>query len=137
MNREETAITRIIENWAAAVHARDIDGVTTCHDPDLLYYDVVGPAKIEGIEAYRKSWLELFFPWHGGTGKFDLNNLQVNASQDVGFATALLGCEGSEKGERVAFTIRLTVGLVKRGGEWIIVHEHHSEPLPLENNNVG
>ena len=132
MNSEEAAITEIIKSWAAAVHARDIGGVTASHDPDLLYFDVVGPPKLEGIEAYRKSWLELFFPWHGGTGRFDLNELDVNASQDVGFATALLACEGTENGKSVAFTVRLTVGLVKRGGEWVIVHEHHSEPLPYQ-----
>ncbi|MGC1468137.1 MAG: nuclear transport factor 2 family protein [Sphingorhabdus sp.] len=137
MNNDEAAIAEILNKWAAAVHARDIDGVTASHDPNLLYFDVVGPAKIDGIDAYRKSWLELFFPWHGGTGKFELNELRVNASQDVGFATALLGCEGIEKGERVAFTVRLTVGLVKRVGEWIVVHEHHSESLSFDQNKTS
>lgn len=132
MNNEEVAVANVIENWAAAVHARDIDGVTASHHPDLLYFDVVGPPKLDGIDEYRTSWLELFFPWHGGTGKFELNELNVNAGQDVAFATALLACEGTDDGKTVAFTVRLTVGLVKQVGEWVIVHEHHSEPLPYQ-----
>lgn len=38
----------------------------------------------------------------------------------------------TEDGKRVAFTLRLTVGLEKRDGEWTIVHEHHSQPLDFD-----
>ncbi len=35
-------------------------------------FDVVGPLQMTGLAEYRRTWLEQFFPWHGGTGQFDL-----------------------------------------------------------------
>ena len=124
---EANKVREIIEEWAAGVRARDIDSVVRRHAPELLMFDVVGPVRLQGLDAYRRTWIEQFFPWHGGTGRFELVDLKVSAGADVAFATALLECAGTEDGKKVAFTLRLTIGLEKRNGEWIIVHEHHSQ----------
>lgn len=47
----------------------------------------------------------------------------MTADEDVAFASGLLRIGGSP-----APICRLTLGLVKRGGRWRIVHEHHSAP---------
>lgn len=130
-------VREIIERWAAGVGARDIEAVLRHHSPDLLMFDVVGPVRLQGLEAYRKTWLEQFFPWHGETGRFDLADLHVSAGADVAFATALLHCAGTEDGRSVAFTLRLTIGLAKRDGEWLILHEHHSQPLDFDLARIG
>jgi uncharacterized protein (TIGR02246 family) len=130
MKTEEQTLAGIVEAWAAAVRAHDTDGVLRHHASDLLMFDVVGPTQINGLDAYKASWVEQFFPWHGETGRFDLAGLKVHADTDVAFATALIHCAGTENGKRVAFTVRLTMGFVRRAGDWLIVHEHHSEPLP-------
>jgi ketosteroid isomerase-like protein len=44
---------------------------------------------------------------------------------------------GTEDGKKVAFTLRLTIGLEKHNGEWIIVHEHHSQPLDFDTARIG
>ena len=129
MPRETSHVRDLIERWAAGARARDIDAVLSGHSPELLVFDVVGPARLTGLDAYRRTWEEQFFPWHGGTGHFELVDLEVAAGTDVAFATALLECAGTEERKRVAFTLRLTIGLEKRNGEWIVVHEHHSQPL--------
>jgi hypothetical protein len=54
----------------------------------------------------------------------------TTAVDSVAFATALIDCAGTEADGPVAFTLRLTVGLEKRDGRWLVTHEHHSEPLP-------
>lgn len=133
----EQEVREIIESWAASVRSRDIDGVLRRHAEDLLMFDVVGPVELRGLKAYRTTWLEQFFPWHGENGRFDLNNLSVFASDRLAFATALIQCAGMEEGQPVAFTLRLTVGLEKISGEWTIVHEHHSEPLPFDHAKIG
>src|SRR3712207_289134 len=103
---EANQVRAIIEKWAAGVRARDIDTVLSRHAPDLLMFDVVGPVRLQGLNEYRKTWLEQFFPWHGGTGRFELVDLKVSAGADVTFATALLECAGTEDGKQVAFTLR-------------------------------
>jgi ketosteroid isomerase-like protein len=134
---EAKKVRKIIEEWAAGVRARDIDAVLRRHAPELLMFDVVGPVRLRGLDAYRRTWIEQFFPWHGGTGRFELVDLKVSAGADVAFATALLECAGTEDGKQVAFTLRLTIGLEKHNGEWIIVHEHHSQPLDFDISRIG
>lgn len=131
------AIKALIEEWARAVRAHDIDAVLRRHSDDLLFFDVVGPTRLVGLQAYRQTWQEQFFPWHGGDGRFELRDLMVTAGDRAAFATALLDCAGVEEGRPAAFTLRLTVGLERRDGEWTIVHEHHSEPLPFDESRIG
>jgi ketosteroid isomerase-like protein len=121
----------MLDDWAAGVRARDAAAVVRGHAGDILTFDVVGPVAERGLDAYRRGWVEQFFPWHGGTGRFALRDVAVTAGGDVGFATALIDCAGTEGGRPVAFTLRLTVGFERRDGAWLVVHEHHSEPLPL------
>lgn len=134
---ETNQVRDTIERWGAGVRARDIDGVLSRRAPELLVFDVVGPVRLQGLDAYRRTWLEQFFPWHGGTGRFELVDLKVSAGADVAFATALLECAGTEDGLGVAFTLRLTIGLEKRNGEWIVLHGHHSQPLDFDVGRIG
>ena len=55
--------------------------------------------------------------------------LEVVAGDDVAFAFAHMQCvEPTERVQRTPLDFRLTVGLRKVEGHWIIVHEHHSVP---------
>ena len=121
-----------IRSWACAVAARDIEAVMTCYADPLLVFDVVGPLQREGKELYRRAWEDEFFPWHGGAGKFELRELSVHAGDNIAFATGLLDCGGTEGGRSVEYMLRLTLGLRRTPGGWRIVHEHSSEPTPLD-----
>jgi uncharacterized protein (TIGR02246 family) len=113
-------IRTVIERWASAVRDKDIDGILAHHTDDILMFDVPPPVQWKGKEAYEKTW-KLFFEYSaGGEGSFDLRELQVTAGDSVAFAHALLDVAGS--------AARLTVGLKKVDGEWLIAHEHHSYP---------
>jgi ketosteroid isomerase-like protein len=125
-------LNNLLTHWAAAVRAQDIEGVLLDHARDILMFDVVGPRQIQGIEAYRAAWVDQFFPWNITTRKFDLSEINISTGDTVAFATALLDCAGVEGGETVAFKLRLTVGFEKRDGQWLVTHEHHSEPLPID-----
>jgi ketosteroid isomerase-like protein len=120
-----------IQHWAQAVRAKDIDGILAHHADKILLFDVVVPLQSSGITAYRDSWETLFFPWYGDNGSFDLHDLTVHAGDRVAFCHAIIKCSGTEHGQLVHFTLRLTIGLEKIDGEWQVLHEHHSEPLPL------
>jgi ketosteroid isomerase-like protein len=86
------------------------------------------PNELRGIEAYRRSWPP-FFEWLKQGAVFELVSLDVSAGADVAFATALLRC-GTEEGLRKYpdDLLRLTIGLRKEGGRWVVAHEHHSFP---------
>jgi uncharacterized protein (TIGR02246 family) len=124
----ETAIRALIERWANAVQARDIDGVLADHSEDIQMFDVPPPNEVRGIEAYRKTWPP-FFEWLNRGAVFEIVSLDVTAGDEVAFATALLRC-GTEEGLKKDpdTRLRLTVGLRNEAGRWIVSHEHHSFP---------
>ena len=59
----------------------------------------------------------------------DIVMYDVTAGDDVAFAHALLRC-GTEEGLRADpdNRLRLTIGLRREGGRWVVAHEHHSFP---------
>jgi uncharacterized protein (TIGR02246 family) len=124
----EPEIRALIERWAAAVRDRNLDGVLADHADDIQMFDVPPPNEVRGLDAYRGTWPP-FFEWLEQRAVFELLSLEVTAGQDVAFATALLRC-GTEEGLRKDpnTRLRLTVGLRREGGRWVIAHEHHSFP---------
>jgi uncharacterized protein (TIGR02246 family) len=124
----EAAVRVLIESWATAVQARDLDAVLADHSGDIQMFDVPPPNEVRGIEAYRETWPP-FFEWLKQGAVFELVSLDVTAGDEVAFATALLRC-GTEEGLRKdpSIRLRLTVGLRKEAGRWVVSHEHHSFP---------
>jgi ketosteroid isomerase-like protein len=122
-------LRRLLDAWAEAVRRRDLEGVLAHHAADMILYDVVPPLRSIGLEAYRRSWADQFFPWFHVDGRFELRDVVLVAGEDVGFACALIDCAGMEHARPVSYTVRLTMGFERRDGHWTIVHEHHSEPL--------
>ena len=55
----------------------------------------------------------------------DAEQIRVTAGADVAYAYALLRCGVGDVGDT---RLRLTVGLRKDAGRWVVAHEHHSFP---------
>jgi uncharacterized protein (TIGR02246 family) len=129
MADDERQIRSLIERWAAAVHTGDLDAVLADHASDIVMFDVPPPNDgVRGIEAYRETWPP-FFAWQASGAVFDIESLEVLAGADVAFAYALLRCGTPEEFARNPDTrLRLTLGLRKQGGRWVVIHEHHSFP---------
>jgi uncharacterized protein (TIGR02246 family) len=128
---DETQIRALIERWAEAVHAGDLDVVVADHANDIVMFDVPPPNDgVRGIDAYRETWPP-FFEWQRRGATFEIVSLDVTAGDDVAFAYALLRCGTAEELERDPDNrLRLSLGLRKENGRWIVSHEHHSFPSP-------
>ena len=125
---EEAAVRELIENWAKAVRAKDLDGVLAHHSPDFLMFDVPPPFESKGLEAYKKTW-DLFYSSQPIPIAFDIQHMDIVAGDDVAFAAAHMQCaEKGKDGKRIPLDFRLTIGARKIDGRWTIVHEHHSIP---------
>jgi uncharacterized protein (TIGR02246 family) len=125
---DQAAIRELVESWARAVRAKNLDGILANHSTDMLMFDLPPPMQSKGIEAYRKTW-DLFFSWSEDPVVFDVKQMDITAGTDVAFVAALMRCAGTEKnGETIELEFRLTIGLRKIGGQWMVLHEHHSIP---------
>ena len=128
---DEEQIRDLIERWADAVHAGDLDGVLADHTNDIVMFDVPPPNDgVRGIDAYKATWPS-FFEWQRQGAVFEIVELAVTAGVDVGFAHALLRCGTSDElAKDPDNRLRLSLGLRKEDGRWVVAHEHHSFPSP-------
>jgi uncharacterized protein (TIGR02246 family) len=129
MSHDEQAIRALVEQWVGAIQGGDLDTVVADHADDIVMFDVPPPQDgVRGIDAYRATWPP-FFEWIESGARFELVELDVTAGDDVAYAYALLRCGREETlAGNPDLRLRLTLGLRRQGGRWIVAHEHHSFP---------
>lgn len=129
MADDERQIRNLIESWADAVHSGDLATVLADHADDIVMFDVPPPYEgVRGVDAYRETWPP-FFEWQARGASFEIVSLDVTVGDDVAYAWALLRCGTPEElAANPANRLRLTLGLRKEQGRWIVAHEHHSFP---------
>lgn len=123
---DESDVRTLIEDWAKAIGNRNRAGILAHHAEDVLMFDL--PGTFKGLKAYDKTW-DFFFANPSGPISFVPSDIAVIANSEIGFASRLIHCEGTSAGP---VDLRLTTGLRKIGGQWTIVHEHHSVPTKEE-----
>lgn len=127
MADDAAQIRTLIERWATAVHAGDLDTVVADHADDIVMFDVPPPEDgVRGIDAYRDVWPP-FFTWQAQGALFEVVTLEVTAGA---YAHALLRCGTPDELQADPRNrLRLTSGLRKEHERWVVAHEHHSFPL--------
>lgn len=133
MSDDHQQIRDLITRWAHAVHAGELDTVLADHAEDIVMFDVPPPEDgVRGMAAYRDTWSP-FFEFQRSGGSFEIVTLDVTAGTDVAYAWALLKCGTKESLQKQPDKrLRLTIGLRKEDGRWVVAHEHHSFTLEGE-----
>ncbi len=121
----------VIDRWAAAFGAGDLDGLMKLYTPDALLLGTTSPKLLAGSEAIR-SYLKSH-PGIGHTVTVDERRIVVlgeTSVMGVGFYTFTL----VQDGQSVPRLTRFTVVLTKHGSDWLIAHHHSSmvPPAPLQ-----
>lgn len=127
---DEQQIQSMIETWAAAIDRGEFDGAVGDRTDDVVMFDVPPPHDgVRGIDAYHEVWPP-FLAWQRDGGCFELVEVDVTAGDDVAYAHALLRCSTREDlAAHPERRLRITLGLRKESGRWLVAHEHHSFPL--------
>jgi uncharacterized protein (TIGR02246 family) len=130
----EAEVRQVIERWAQAFRARDLDGIMAVYAPGdaVIGYDLAPPLQYRGNAAYRKDYAD-FLAQYEGPLEFEARDVHVVAGTDVAFYHALERMAGKLKsGEKFDTWIRATSCLKKIHGRWLIVHDHLSVPADFE-----
>lgn len=127
MDDDQGTIRALVERWAEAVHEGDMDTVLADHAEDIVMFDVPPPERgVRGLDEYRATWPP-FFEWQRSGAMFAIDEMDVTAGADVAFVWALLRCATPEHLEEAPDRrLRLTLGLRREAGTWVVAHEHHS-----------
>src|SRR5690348_13395483 len=117
--------------WQASGATFEIESLEVTAGTDVAFAFALlrrAPADqlVRGIDAYRDSWPG-FVEWQASGATFESESLEVTAGTDVAFAFALLRCATADQLARdPERRLRLTIGLRKADGRWLVSHEHHS-----------
>ena len=124
----ETAIRELIDRFAAAFRAKDVDGCMSVFAPEIVSYDILPPLQAVGADTFVKHWEE-FFESYQGPLHAEFPDISVVAGEDVAFSYCLHRIAGTLKtGHKTDFWLRWTAGWRKANGKWSIVHEQVSVP---------
>jgi uncharacterized protein (TIGR02246 family) len=133
----ESQIRALVENWAEAVRAKDINGVMSRYAPDLVSFDIVPPLQNVGADVVRKNLEEWFLSFQGPIG-YEVRELSISAADDLAFCHSLNRISGSRKnGEQTDVWVRVTVCFRKDNGKWMVAHEHISVPFDMASGRAS
>jgi ketosteroid isomerase-like protein len=122
---DRALMQRIWEGWQSL----DPTKVAQFYDkaPGDVFFDIT-PLKYNGWDDYAKGTAALRDMFT--SAKFALNDdARVERLGDNAYGTATVNAQlTNKKGEAQKMILRWTVIWAKRGGQWLIVHEHVSAP---------
>ena len=125
---DEVGIRNCIDGVAQAIRAKDLDALMANYASDCVIFDLM-PLQTLGRDAYRKN----FESWFGvvkGPIEFEIRDLRVETRDDVAFGHYTSRVRSTRtSGARTDYQVRVTAGLRKLNGRWLITHEHVSLPF--------
>jgi uncharacterized protein (TIGR02246 family) len=123
-------IRGLVDDWARALRAKDVDGVMAHYTADSVTFDLAPPLISTGADA--KGLQAWFSTWRGPLG-YEIRDLNITAGDDVAFCHGLNRLSGTKTdGEKADVWFRLTLCLRRIGGEWRIAHQHESVPFYMD-----
>jgi ketosteroid isomerase-like protein len=129
---DEASIRQRIQNYVAAIRAKDLDRVMAIFAPDLVSFDLEPPLQHLGADAKRKNWARAFAAYEHPLG-YEIRDLTITVGEGAAFARGLNRISGALKnGSRADYWVRWTACFRKIDGDWLIVHDQVSVPLDLE-----
>jgi ketosteroid isomerase-like protein len=136
---DEAEIRQLLDRWARAFHARDLNGIMSIYEPGqgLVAYDIVPPLQYKGFEAYKKDYQDFLEQFQGVIG-VEIRDLSIVAGDRVAFSHGLERLTGTLKnGQKVDSWVRFTEGYRKINGHWFAIHDHISVPVDLDTGKAA
>lgn len=128
---DASQLRSLIEAWAEAVRAKDIDAVMHHYAPDVVVFDVMPPLFVKGAAAYRRHW-QGWFDALDGQADFQFVELHLEVSGDLAYCFSVNRLRARYRdGAKHDAQTRATVCSRKIDGRWLVVHEHASVPMPV------
>jgi ketosteroid isomerase-like protein len=121
---DEAEIRQLLDRWAQAFSARDLDGIMSICEPGqaLVAFDLVAPLRYTGFEAYKKDYQELLEQFQGPIG-VEYRDLSILAGDTIAFSRGLERLSGTLKdGQKFDAWVRFTECYRKTNGHWRAIH---------------
>jgi ketosteroid isomerase-like protein len=126
-------IQDVIESRYTHLAAGDVKGMLESYAPQVVQFTLAPPlgGSIDGHDPVpTEQWLATF----EAPPRRTVTQLEITTDGDVAFATSIDSMTAVPRGATESFTMwhRMTVGLRRVDGRWLIVHEHSSVPFYMD-----
>ncbi|GLI00882.1 YybH family protein [Phytohabitans aurantiacus] len=128
---DEAAIRQQIETIVEALRTKDLDALKQPYSTDVVSFDIDPPLQHVGIDAKLKNWANVFAFFEDV--RYELRDLTLTVGDEVAFGHAFGRLTGTLK-DGTATTgmwVRVTYGLRRIDGTWLITHDQVSVPLDI------
>jgi ketosteroid isomerase-like protein len=130
---DDSAIAEAIEEWTAAMHAKDLEGVMRHYAEEFRAFNIAPPLQARGKDSWRAALKEWLDSWKGPVD-LEMHELETEVDGEVAFTSSVNHVTGTRAadGGKVDIWVRATVGWRKSDGQWLVTHEHVSVPFYME-----
>ncbi len=127
----KSGLRRRIDALAQAICDKDLNLLMTFYALDVEVFELRASLNVVGASAYRNNLEQWFDSFEGPLG-FELHSLRVVPGEPTAFCHYLALITGARPGGRVSgYWIRGTTGFERLGDEWLVTHEHISQPAAM------
>jgi ketosteroid isomerase-like protein len=129
----ESEFKTLIDQYYAAWSTLNPDNAAKFYatDADLVFYDIA-PLKYNNWAEYKEGVKKAFTETMSSGKLTPKDDLKVNQRGNLVWTTVTFHLSAQPKAGGAALEVdgRHTAIWEKRGGKWVIIHEHVSAPLP-------
>ncbi|MBB5913250.1 uncharacterized protein (TIGR02246 family) [Nocardia transvalensis] len=128
---DDAEIRRQIDKVVDGLRAKDLDALKQVYTPDVISFDVESPLQHVGIAAKLENWAKVFLFFENVT--YEVRDLTFTIGDEVAFGHAFARLSGTLKNGSATngMWVRVTYGMRKINGAWLIAHDQVSVPLDI------
>ncbi|MFD9697941.1 YybH family protein [Lentzea sp. NPDC059081] len=132
--QDETAIRALFAEYEEGMRLRSPERVVALLAEDAVTCTLAPPLRNAGPAARDAEALAGWMAGFEGPITLEHRDLEVAVSGDVAFVHGLARLAAVPVGYPQGFSmwLRTTVGLRRRDGRWVVVHEHQSVPFHMD-----
>ena len=131
MSQQHDPFVQILDAYAAAVRAKNVDAFVAIYADDVHVFDMWGTWSLQGIAAWRamaEQWFSSLGDEQVVVSVTDARST-VHAEITVGHASLTYAAVSASGVTLRSLDNRITLALRKTRGAWKIFHEHTSAPI--------
>ncbi|GAA2434538.1 hypothetical protein GCM10010191_56270 [Actinomadura vinacea] len=128
---DEAKIRRQIDKIVEGLRDKDLEGLKRLYTKEVVSFDVEPPLQHVGVAAKARNWANVFAFFE--TVAYEVRDLTLAVGDDVAFGHAFARLSGTLKNGTATsgMWVRITYGLRKIDGTWLIAHDQVSVPLDI------
>ena len=126
-------IREVIEGKAALLRKGDATAILSHYAPRFVEFSLAPPLRQPG-DGRDPAALEAWMATFEAPPTREVTRLEITTDGDVAFATSLDSLTAVPRGTAESFTLwfRVTLGLRRIDGRWLVTHEHESVPFEMD-----